>query len=885
MAFIGKDQTSEEYLDPKPFIQGRSRAGNLTRGFLFRLVNWEAQAHKRAFYPDAFDATSGPYCFIDLWPWLWHKNIVCVTEFLQWYLSFTRPIVAVTYSRLVNNITLADFRHGNGVRMSSFISVVGTATIQYYDHDDETMQPTEDSAFINIPHIHPGRDKYGPQAPELRRVIDLTMQYTFLVGDVTLEVLDAHDEEDEDDEQPPSRKQLCEEILARVESLCTASKPHKEFYANLQQARRDLIAYFQTTMASHLEEQPVLTADGRLKMISLRQAEGASRSAVRKEQLEALWEENLPDLHTTIAHEDDQRDSWMKAMSRVPQHQYYYLYLLSQRVPDPTTAELLERFKPVEAQGDDWMQDDAFRPAAAIAAGVFIDQERATDKTVELVGGKGPDKFLQPAECQGRSLKVFANGKFSIRWVNADGDDVTSRLLCKPAIPKTSIGRFLYFTAAGIDIVGPNQQSFHPVLFGKRIADASLNIRSFATDPAVKELWTTACTAHNIPTNALEDIAVDADTVDYGKKKGLAALVTNAQTEKPPQNEPPKRIDAIWLLDQFLLSRDHLANGGHFRTATTDKFPDSTEDLQAFVAMLKQPEYIKHPYTDWWLKYLDIDNPQVAVLAKNLPMLRSSICVNQQEKSKSLRINTKRVSKDSSKGVQVHERYYILGPPGSRLTDPFTTGSDQSCISDEARKKAKKAAATTAAGGEAADEDAASSKPKKKGVKATDTGLQAPFGSLKELKGKKRKAKAAGHAGGEEAAFPEPTTERKRKRHQPAGDDEDDDDDDADDDIGVLPASAASRKKKQPIKKQKRGKHVAHDDDDDDGERYPLESLVSRKLTYRRVIGGQESYSGRGKPRSGCTSSLYIIIACIVDRVGAFIAIGTCSQLQVACRP
>ncbi|KAK4542301.1 hypothetical protein LTR36_006954 [Oleoguttula mirabilis] len=814
VVFVGKDQTYDEYLAPKPFVHGKSRAGNLTKDFFYRLVHWEAMAHKRAFYPEAFDPTSGPYCFVDLWPWLWHKNIVCAAEFLQWYLNFVRPIIAATYSRLVNNVTLANFRHGNGVRMNNFTSAVGKASIQYYDHNDETGEPDENSAFINIPHIHPGRDKYGSQHPALRRVLDLTIQYTFLFGDVTMQVLDEYDFANLLDDDKPSRKQLCEEILVRVESLFTDSPPHKRFYESFQSAREELLQYFRTSTTSHMEERPVLNADGRLKLISLGQAEGEQDSTARETQLQQLWADDLPDLHTIIPHREQHRNEWMKDMAKVPK-------------------------------------------------GLYIDQKRGTDVVVELIGERGPEKFLSPRDCQGRSLKVFANGKFSVRWINGADDRVTTRLLCKPAIPTTSTGRFLFFTAAGMDVLGASQQNFRPILFGNKLADASLTVRSFATDLAVKELWTIACTEHGVSTEALEELGDGDDIVDWGSKKGVAALVTNASSEKPRQNRPPQRLDAIWLLNEFILQHDHLADGGIFRTATTDKFPDSTEDLLAFVQFLKQPEYIKHPYTSWWLKFLDVDVPQVTVLAKNLPMLRNSVCINQQEKSKSLRIATKNISTDSSKGVQVHERYYILGQPGSAVLDPFAEGSDQSCISDEARKKAKKALKT--AGAAAAGEDAAAAEGDAAGEESAlgredEAAAVEPAPKAKKKVGRLSKAASAADVGAGDAAGAEPAPKAKKKAGRPskaaiaAAADADDDDDGEE--------SAPKTKKKggkasesgirTPFRnlgllKGRKGKGKAVEDEDEDEDDNDDDVAVQQQISAAPTVKTKRKRGGDGE--------------------------------------
>jgi len=109
--------------------------------------------------------------------------------------------------------------------MDPFIPLVGKATIHYFADD-------EDCAFINIPYIHSGRDKYGPQDIRLRRLLELTMHYTFLIAHVAMEVLQKYAENDD----PPSRKDLCREILREAKDL-RQQPQHKSFFDSLDEAR------------------------------------------------------------------------------------------------------------------------------------------------------------------------------------------------------------------------------------------------------------------------------------------------------------------------------------------------------------------------------------------------------------------------------------------------------------------------------------------------------------------------------------------------------------------------------------------------------------------------------------------------------------------------
>lgn len=207
---------------------------------------------------------------------------------------------------------------------------------------------------------------------------------------------------------------------------------------------------------------------------------------------------------------------------------------------------------------------------------------------------------------------------------------------------------------------------------------------------------------------------------------------------------------------------------------------------------LKQPEYIKHPYSAEWLKHLDVDRPNTGILSRNLPFLRHSVTVNHQKRSKGLRIAIKRARKDSSKGVQIHETYFVLGGPGTALRDPFAEGSGQSCVP----------------------------KPQKK-TQEVETGTSAA--SLNK-DGKKRKCEDDGLEGSDDESLE-------------AGDEEDDEKDDKDEEEEEpiqLPKGKARKSQKL------RPKFVPIDEagDEDDGEE-PVErpKKKGRKKLKRMITG------------------------------------------------
>ncbi|THY30620.1 hypothetical protein D6D00_02790 [Aureobasidium pullulans] len=125
--------------------------------------------------------------------------------------------------------------------------------------------------------------------------------------------------------------------------------------------------------------------------------------------------------------------------------------------------------------------------------------------------------------------------------------------------------RPLSYTGFGIDIVDVGGGAIGSSADTDLIPDATI-------------LCTPVRRAHGLVASRPEQPAV----VHWNGVKGLAAISAEAKTETPLQNRPPKPLDALYLLDKFLLERSLL--GDTFRSAFKERKPESTEDLQAFVA-------------------------------------------------------------------------------------------------------------------------------------------------------------------------------------------------------------------------------------------------------------------------------------------------------------
>jgi len=247
LAFLGKDITYHDFKRARSFLDGGSQAAEVTNGILQRTADSEAESHDRN-YLRSIRYQLSFWCFAGLWPWLWHKNHEQAMFFLTRYMNIVHPLIAVSYGRPVTSITHTDFAHTTNVNlsdMSPFIDTVAKPGIHFYHHAQLSDKPREECAFINIPHIDPSQDKYGTADARLRRLLEISMQETLVIVDLTLKVLVKHAQ----DEPPLSRLDLCNKILSDHESL-KRTADYETFSESLANARARCKVYYSTRVGS-----------------------------------------------------------------------------------------------------------------------------------------------------------------------------------------------------------------------------------------------------------------------------------------------------------------------------------------------------------------------------------------------------------------------------------------------------------------------------------------------------------------------------------------------------------------------------------------------------------------------------------------------------------
>jgi len=255
------------------------------------------------------------------------------------------------------------------------------------------------------------------------------------------------------------------------------------------------------------------------------------------------------------------------------------------------------------------MKGDKFE--AVIKCGFWI-QKKLTKNAISLL----PSLYVTTREMQGYPIGIKDDGIFVIRWKHPNGENRDLYLSAKFAAPKSSRdSRTLSFTEFGIDIVdGSGRPLRSSSVWDLSMSKASIPKTSFLGRPPgqlLLDLWETVCQGRG--DDGAEEQFVE-ESREWGSKGQKMLMRFATKTQISQQNIPPLENDANYLLKEFLDER--FPNGGIFRTAPGEKIPDSTEDLKAFIAFCRRPDYIKHPYSPHWLGMMERDTPLVAYREK-----------------------------------------------------------------------------------------------------------------------------------------------------------------------------------------------------------------------------------------------------------------------------
>ncbi|KAK5138215.1 hypothetical protein LTR08_004911 [Meristemomyces frigidus] len=581
----------------------------------------------------------------------------------------------------VNSILRADFAE-SGTDIGILIDIVGEPTVQHYNHGQSSLEE-EEAAFINVPHIHPGRDMYSSQNIELRSVYDFSWKASMLLGHVALDVVDGHLHENV---KLPPRLQLCTEIVEKYSAL-KASKKHTPFFKAFDEAKKGLKQTLAATQRQYKYRTSLAWSDlavaqssgvrwllddttARSKLVSMGLAEGDAYSEDRRTQLNRLWNLKvpIPELYWTLPHgdTDPERETWVDLLMAPEKGQSLFRHLISDFSPSRFAKTMVKVFKLDYNLKSEWFTGSEGYTSAELHCGFWFNRNRLTDTNEKLaIRDRFPDEYAAAFDLQGRNIGVSpSSGLICIRWLQVSGDQVDVRLVVKLAIPPPSRQhepQALSFTPDGIDVVDSAGKPFRFQIRKDTMAAASVTKEALPgtqTGELAYSIWKAVLEAHGVvvPEPSSENAR------EWGAK-GVDMLSRTAVGESVKQNRPLKPEDALYPLDVF--SQHRFPEGGRFRTAPKARLADSTEELQDFVAHLRTLEFIGHPYSASWRGKLEGSKPDVALFNSNLPILRA--CVKD-----SVNRYSPQLAHLAPKDRGVHETHYDLGPPGTgTIDDPY----------------------------------------------------------------------------------------------------------------------------------------------------------------------------------------------------------------------
>ncbi|KAJ3158577.1 hypothetical protein HDU86_002802 [Geranomyces michiganensis] len=204
------------------FFFSEGRHVHLVRLMINQLAN--AEPHK----PDTFATILDMFPFVNLYPWVSRDQLARASTFLQNYMKIVRPWITVTFSGMVTNTVAQGFAfYGSfegqseaGRTHGELVNVIGKPFPASFDSswtEDSSASGPADSVFtVGIAHYHPGRDKYGSQPLEMRRLMWLTWVATFILIDEAHRILTGY--KCQQPIQPScTRRQLCEAIRSAAQ--------------------------------------------------------------------------------------------------------------------------------------------------------------------------------------------------------------------------------------------------------------------------------------------------------------------------------------------------------------------------------------------------------------------------------------------------------------------------------------------------------------------------------------------------------------------------------------------------------------------------------------------------------------------------------------------
>ncbi|KAJ3176105.1 hypothetical protein HDU87_005480 [Geranomyces variabilis] len=565
---IGKDLPLEA-LDSKErdvrFLFSESRAGHMARMMLRQLRDLEQP--QAATYLDVLDL----FPFVNLYPWLLRHLLAKGSQFLAAYMQSVRPWVTVTFSGEVTRTIAKGFTffgsfEGQGeAGRKSLLGDVGIPFLASFDPswtaDPTASGPAADTITVGIPHCDPGRDKYGSQPVSMRRVMRLTWAATFVLLDEAQRVLCGYEAlaaSGKGKGRIQTRLELCTEIERAAKARISSSGVQTA----LDQAKRDLGAYFQTRQPSvqAIISAPAVTeakAARRVKKSIARSAAvanqfpaaGPAGSPARAAQANALWNRRLLPLGKHLPYNGDPRvkQTWMNWVMTRRQGVSLIQAALMRACQRPQTADITVIRRSLGLTDDDLKNPHAFEEAMyerlermRQGRSVSAKFQQAQQSRALLRWGMEPQTILERSIMGLDGQEVQILDRMARFYTSVDGKTTAFRFNVPPAVQSATVMPILRFRDDGIHLVDSAGTSLHVV----RVSD----MRSMhGQGLALMHVWQRELTAVRGPAAApvqLPPAPPGGGQLKYASKGDNFKKVA-----------PIARDDAIWLFREWLDER------------------------------------------------------------------------------------------------------------------------------------------------------------------------------------------------------------------------------------------------------------------------------------------------------------------------------------------
>ncbi|KAF7720695.1 hypothetical protein EC973_006325 [Apophysomyces ossiformis] len=631
LMLVGKDITVEDFQGSRSFLSGNSRAGYLTADFLSRI---EAYSRGDTTWRTT-DFRSDIFPFIDLFPWPAPlDDHTAALNQLTAYLQSVRPVVLATFSHMVASYANANFYHGYGISKVDFLDSVGEPSMHTYAprewlEDDSQQETPRGYSSIVIPHIDPGRDKYGPYQVELKVVIDLTWMATLTIASIAMSVIDEVMERNHDD--------ICEEVLRRFRELRgTRDHPVCRLWMTLEAAKNDLHTFWVQERERQCHNTTIARVDTELRRRNARNqmlaggiALGRPNSPARASQVNYLWKLKLPDLFLHI--QPTEEEAWRGWASNLAEGTFYFASSLNRAARlirgRHSLYNVLQQFRPEDATDDSWMYNEEQRQAALEAKGR------------QLRGGLAPDFFSPENQrrralarpvtieytpvIENREIHMQQGDRFVIHWL--DGEGLINIRLRIPALtlPNISDTWRVRFLPDGIGIYGDHYGRVRPRGDGDRQAVFSLQyLHTHARSADLISMW-------REERSRIEGVSATRPLISLPGRRPLSRHDNPTQARQSGNWWPVDQSDALWLLERYL-SQNYPENGYFIiasaeimekvRRSPRNRDHNSDDFVAGFNTFLLQ--YPDHPYSPLWQEWMSDLRSYNAGTLVNIQFLR-----------------------------------------------------------------------------------------------------------------------------------------------------------------------------------------------------------------------------------------------------------------------